>query len=149
MLPTLKTGAAMYKEFQQQDFDKFDAIAREKAKKFWFANGVFCQDNEDEYGVDLVCDKQGKRFYCEVEVKRPWHGVEFKFPTLHIPVRKGKFLTKPTQFMVFNNSLTHAAIISRKAVLASPCVEVPNIKIRFGEKFFDVPKNQMVFVKTI
>jgi hypothetical protein len=139
----------MYKEFQRDDFDKFDAKAREKAKKFWFRNGFYCTDNEDEYGVDLICSKGDRTFYCEVEVKRPWHGIKFKYDTLHIPVRKGKFLSKPTQFMVFNNSMTHAAIVNRQAVLSAPCVEVPNVKIRFGEKFFDVPKDKLIFVSTI
>ena len=68
---------------------------------------------------------------------------------IHIPVRKAKFLDKPTQFMVFNNSLTHAAIISRKSVSDSPIVEVPNKKIRFGEKFFDIPKEKAVFIQTM
>jgi len=51
--------------------------------------------------------------------------------------------------MVFNNSLTHAAIISRKSVRDSPIVEVPNKKIRFGEKFFDIPKEKAVFIQTM
>lgn len=139
----------MYKVFQNKDFNKFDEPARLTAKRFWHYNLYDCTDNEDEYGVDLVVERNGKRFYCEVEVKTSWHGVDLKYNTIHIPVRKAKFLTKPTQFMVFNNSLTHAAIISRKVVQESPMVEVPNVKIRFGEKFFDIPKEKAIFVRTI
>lgn len=111
--------------------------------------GYECRDHDDEYGVDLVVEGQNKRFYCEVEVKRVWHGIDFKYPTIHLPVRKAKFLAKPTQFMVFNNSMTHAAVFGRKAVLDSPRVEVPNAKIRTGEKFFDVPVSSAHFVQTI
>ena len=139
----------MYKVFQNKDFNKYDETARLTAKRFWHYNCYSCTDNEDEYGVDLVVERDGKRFYCEVEVKTSWHGVDLKYNTIHIPVRKAKFLTKPTQFMVFNNSLTHAAIISRKVVQESPLVEVPNVKIRFGEKFFDIPKEKAIFVRTI
>lgn len=139
----------MYKVFQQTDFDKHDSAARERAKKFWFANGYVCQDNADEYGVDLVVEKDLKRFYCEVEVKTVWHGRKFHYPTIHIPVRKAKFLSKPTQFMIFNSSLTHAAIVGRKAIMESPAVEVPNVKVRAGEKFFDVPKDKLIFVTTL
>tara|TARA_R110002072_G_scaffold17087_1_gene65550 strand:- start:60 stop:491 length:432 start_codon:yes stop_codon:yes gene_type:complete len=139
----------MYKVFQKTDFDKYDEAARTAATKFWTANGYFCADNEDEFGVDLVVERDGKRFYCEVEVKTVWHGIDLKYDSIHIPVRKAKFLAKPTQFMVFNNSLTHAAIISRKAVQESPTVEVPNAKIRTGEKFFDIPKEKAIFVTTI
>ena len=139
----------MYKVFQKTDFDKYDEAARTAATKFWTANGYCCADNEDEFGVDLVVERDGKRFYCEVEVKTVWHGIDLKYDSIHIPVRKAKFLAKPTQFMVFNNSLTHAAIISRKAVQESPTVEVPNAKIRTGEKFFDIPKEKAIFVTTI
>ena len=143
------TGIPMYKVFQSQDFNKYDEPARDRAKAFWSSLGYSCKDHDNEYDVDLIVEGNGKRFYCEVEVKTVWHGIEFKYESIHIPVRKAKFLGKPTQFMVFNNSLTHAAIISRKTVLQSPKVEVPNIKIRFGEKFFDIPKDKAVFVQTI
>lgn len=139
----------MYKVFQQKDFNKYDEAARSAAKRFWSSVGYTCEDNPDEYGVDLVVEGQNKRFFCEVEVKTVWHGVQFKYPTIHLPVRKAKFLTQPTQFMIFNNSLTHAALFGRKVVLNSPCVEVSNVKIMHGEKFFDVPLSQAKFVQTI
>ena len=139
----------MYKVFQKKDFDQYDEAAREAAKAFWTKMGFACEDNPDEYGVDLVVQGQNKRFFCEVEVKTVWHGVQFKYPTIHLPVRKAKFLAKPTQFMIFNNSLTHAAIFGRKTVLESPCVEVPHRKRRVGEKFFDVPVSEAHIVQTL
>jgi hypothetical protein len=142
-------GRQMYKVFQKKDFDQCDGIARETAKKFWYTMGYVCKDNPDEYGVDLIVEGNNKRFYCEVEVKKAWHGVQFTFPTIHLPVRKAKFFTKPTQFMVFNNSLTHAAVIGRKTVMDSPQVVVPNIKISAGEKFYDIPANKAHFVQTL
>lgn len=149
MMRTFTTGTPMYKVFQQKDFNKYDEAARSAAKRFWSSVGYTCEDNPDEYGVDLVVEGQNKRFFCEVEVKTVWHGVQFKYPTIHLPVRKAKFLTQPTQFMIFNNSLTHAALFGRKVVLNSPCVEVSNVKIMHGEKFFDVPLSQAKFVQTI
>jgi len=149
MMRTFTTGEPMYKVFQQKDFNKYDTAAREAAKRFWSSVGYDCTDNPDDYGVDLVVTGQNKMFFCEVEVKTVWHGVQFKYPTIHLPVRKAKFLTKPTQFMIFNNSLTHAALFGRKVVLDSPCVEVSNVKISHGEKFFDVPFEKATFVQTI
>ncbi len=136
----------MYKVFQPSAFNRYDAPARQKASSFWVSQGYTCVDHEDEFGVDLVVEKDDVRFYCEVEVKAVWHGLEFMYETLHIPARKAKFLNKPTQFMVFNNSLTRAAIVGRKQLLKSPLVEVPNLKVAFGEKFFDVPKKELFFV---
>lgn len=136
----------MYKVFQKKDFDKYDKVAREKAKAFWCKMGFVCEDNPDEYGVDLIVEGNNKRFYCEVEVKTVWHGVQFKYPTIHLPVRKAKFFAKPTQFFILNNSMTHAAVVGRNVVMNSPQVEVPNVKISAGEKFFDVPASEVHFV---
>jgi len=144
-----ETGKHMYKVFQSTDFNKYDKAARTRAKAFWSSQGYTCTDNEDEFGVDLVVEREQRRFYCEVEVKTVWHGKDFKYDSIHIPVRKAKFLGKPTQFMLFNNSLTHAAIIARDTVIDSPMVEVPNVKIRFGEKFFDIPTDKAIFVQTL
>jgi len=139
----------MYKVFQSADFNKYDKAARTKAKAFWSSQGYTCTDNEDDFGVDLVVERDGRRFYCEVEVKTVWHGKDFKYDSIHIPVRKAKFLGKPTQFMVFNNSLTHAAIIARDTVISAEMVDVPNVKIRFGEKFFNIPTDKAIFVQTL
>ena len=141
--------ADMYKVFNKRTFDDYDVAAREKAKKFWYSQGYACADNEDEYDVDLVVEKDLKRFYCEVEVKTVWHGQDFKYDSVHIPVRKAKFLKKPTKFMVFNNSLTRAAIISRKDLLDAPIKTVSNVHIRHGERFYDVPVSQILFVNTL
>lgn len=139
----------MFKAFQQNDFNKYDDAAREMATAFWERMGFSCKDNPDEFGVDLIVEGGNKRFYCEVEVKTVWHGVQFKYPTIHLPVRKAKFLAKPTQFMIFNNSLTHAAVFGRQVVRDSPRVEVSNVKIRTGEKFFAIPVSSAHFVQTI
>jgi len=139
----------MYKLFDPKLHEQTDVPAREAAKAFWQQQGYKCEDNADEYGVDLVVSKDGKRFYCEVEVKLVWHGLDFKWDTVHIPVRKAKFLHKPTMFMLFNHSLTRAAIINRQQVLAAPVSKVANNQIAFGEKFFDVPVSEAIFVPTV
>jgi hypothetical protein len=42
--------------------------------------------------------------------------------------------------------MTRAAIVGRNRLLNATTVEVPNRKIAFGEKFFDVPKEDLFFV---
>lgn len=139
----------MHKHFSEKDHKAYDEIARSTAKAFWASLGWEVSDNPDEYGVDLIAQKDGKQFYVEVEVKRGWHGAEFKYDTVHLPVRKSKFLDRPTKFMVFNNSLTHAAVISRTAVEKAPVSVVPNRKIPIGERFYDVPVSDVTFVYTL
>jgi len=135
----------MYKEFSRSSHNLFDEAARTRAKQFWRSNGYLCADNEDIYGVDLHVSNNKRQFNCEVEVKQSWHGLNFMYDTIHIPVRKAKFLTNPTVFMVFNAGLHRVAVIPRKAVKAAPKVEVPNREIRLGERFFDVPVSQAKF----
>lgn len=135
----------MYKEFEPHEFNLYDKPARDRAKQFWAHAGYSCYDHEDEFGVDLVVRGKGKTFFCECEVKKSWHGVTFSYDTLHIPVRKAKFLSKPTQFLVFNAGLHAVARVSRKVVSAAPCVEVPNYKSPFGERFYDIPADQVAF----
>lgn len=135
----------MYKEFNIETHQRYDEAARSKAKDFWQSNGYTCVDNEDIYGVDLQVSNAHRAFNCEVEVKQSWHGLNFQYDTIHIPVRKGKFLVNPTVFMVFNAGLHRVAVIPRKAVKQSPKVEVPNREIRVGERFYDVPVSQAKF----
>jgi len=127
------------KQFEQEQWELFDAPAKEAATKFWIQLGYECIENPDDFGIDLLVKGKGKEFGCEVEVKLGWHGPKFTFPTLHISVRKKKFMNSPAMFMVMNNSLTHSAVVSRKLILASPVIEVANATVPTGERFYDVP----------
>ena len=129
----------MLKQFEQEQWELFDAPAKEVATKFWIQLGYECIENPDDYGIDLLVKGKGKEFGCEVEVKLGWHGPTFTFPTLHIAMRKKKFMKSPAMFMVMNNSLTHGVIVSRKLILTSPVIEVKNMTVPTGERFYDVP----------
>ena len=128
----------MLKQFEQEQWELFDAPAKEAATKFWIQLGYECIENPDDFGIDLLVKGKGKEFGCEVEVKLGWHGPTFTFPTLHIAMRKKKFMNSPAIFMVMNNSLTHGAVVSRKLILASPVIEVANATVPSGERFFNI-----------
>jgi hypothetical protein len=127
------------KQFEQEQWELFDTPAKEVATKFWIQLGYEYIENPDDYGIDLLVKGKVKEFGCEVEVKLGWHGPTFTFPTLHIAMRKKKFMKSPAMFMVMNNSLTHGAIVSRKLILTSPVIEVKNMTVPTGERFYDVP----------
>ena len=129
----------MLKQFEPQDFNKFDAAAKKVAQSFWQRLGYTCIENPDIFGVDLLVEGKGKSFGCEVEVKQSWHGVDFPYPTLHVPYRKKKFTDAPASFFILNNGMTHAAIASRSAVAASPINRIKNYKVPEGEPFYCVP----------
>ena len=55
-------------------------------------------------------------------------------------------LDNPNIFMVINNSLTHDAVVSRTLIIASPSVEVANATVPSGERFYDIPVDDIEFV---
>ena len=119
------------------------------ATKFWMDLGYECIENPDDYGIDLLVKGKGKEFGCEVEVKLGWHGPGLNFPTLHICSRKKKFMSPTSMFMVMNNSLTHSTVVGSKLVMQSPIIEVQNMIVLTGERFFDVPVDNINIINLL
>jgi hypothetical protein len=92
--------------------------SKEAATTFWNQLRFDCIENPDEFGINLLASGKGKEFGCEVEVKTQWHGANFTFPTLHVALRKHKFMFSPSQFMVFSQGRKHAALVNRTVILA-------------------------------
>ena len=136
----------MLEAFEEERWAQYDAPAKTVVTQFWQRLGYDCVENHDEFGIDLLVQGRGKQFACEVEVKTGWHGGEFHFPTLHIAMRKRKFMDRPCQFMVLNQGLTHTAVVGRKAILASPVDEVANAVVPSGEQFYDIPVKGLAIV---
>ena len=109
----------MLKQFEQEQWELFDAPAKEAATKFWIQLGYECIEKPDDFGIDLLVKGKGKEFGCEVEVKLGWHGPTFTFPTLPIAMRQTKFMNSPAIFMLMHNRLTHEAVVNRKLILAA------------------------------
>ena len=139
----------MLKYFEQDVYDQYDTKAKSAAQKFWRSIGYGCIENPDLFGVDLLVEGKNKSFGCEVEVKLGWHGPEFPFPSLRLPYRKKKFTDSPCHFFVLNQSMTHAALISRRSVLASPVEIVSNVKVPSGEKFYIVSNQAIQLVNLL
>lgn len=133
----------MYKQFCASAHEIYDTAAKDKAIRFWEKLGYDCSENPDEFGVDLHVTGKGRKFNVEVEVKQVWHGLDFPYESLHIPARKAKFLAEPTVFMVFNSSLHAVAIINWKHVKSADMKTVANHNIKFGERFFDIPRDNI------
>tara|TARA_X000000950_G_scaffold141700_1_gene175795 strand:- start:819 stop:977 length:159 start_codon:yes stop_codon:yes gene_type:complete len=51
--------------------------------------------------------------------------------------------------MVFNYSLTHAALVNRKTILPSPVVEVKNVTALAGERFYDASVPEVVIINML
>jgi hypothetical protein len=51
--------------------------------------------------------------------------------------------------MVFNQGLTHAALVNRNVILASPLIEVKNVTVPSGERFYDIPASQFTVLNVV
>ena len=94
-------------------------------------------EKSNNYRIDLLV--KGKEFGCKLEVKLGRHGLTFNFSNHHICTRSKKFIISAAMFMVMNNSLTYATVVNRRLILASPVVEVKNSTVPTGERFYDIP----------
>ena len=140
-IPIIRTVRVL-KAFEEDQWEIFDAPAKALGIKFWEAKERECVENEDPFGIDLIVERNGKSFGCEVEIRQKWHGTAFPFDSLYLPLRKKKFAKDKSVFMVIKNSQTHAMYVRAEDVLNSTVVENKNERVPSGEKFYCVPLNK-------
>jgi hypothetical protein len=136
--------------FVQQCFDDNDLRAREKAKEL-LSPRFEVKDNPDQYGIDLLCYKNGElKYQVEVEVKNLWSGNEFHWSEINVPIRKEKFFKQgKVMYIMFNTDLTSCFIVSGETILSCKKEEVPNRRHISGEYFFKVPVHKVYHHKDI
>ena len=86
-------------------------------------------------------------FVLHVELEH--RNIDFQYPTVHVPERKGKLLkNEPTWYVAFNKGYELAFVIDGREVLKAPLEGVSNFKVESGERFYDVPKDsgQVYFI---
>lgn len=140
----------MRKYFDKELYDECDSPAKNAVKNIFknLTGHVFSiEENEKKRGVDLLAYTNGDHvFNIETEVKKVWTD-EFSYDSVQFPERKQKFaeLDKPTIFIMFNKDLTQYLVVNNSDLLNSPKTMVRNKYIRYGEYFFQVPLNKVVF----
>ena len=142
-------GAKVLKAFEEDQWEIFDAPAKALGIKFWQAMDCECVENEDPFGIDLIVERNGKSFGCEVEIRQKWHGTDFPFDSLYLPLRKKKFAKGKSVFIVINNSQTHAMYVRAEDVLNSPVVENKNERVPSGEKLYSVPLDKCHHINSL
>ena len=137
------------KRFSRDLFAENDTLARAAGKRYWQSKGCTVENNPNRYGPDLIVSTHYEKHYCEVEIKRVWSGKDFQYPTLQIPARKQKnlLLDLPCTFIVFNNEQTHGLLCSHFQLIRATVVEVPNKYVHSGEKFFQIPIEELELIE--
>lgn len=141
------------KKFDKNLHKQYDDTARILAKTLLSRLYPFTiKDNSDQYGPDLCCYNciDGQFIgYIECEVKAVWKGDKFPYSDVQIPYRKDKFLNldQPILFFMANSNYTQALLVDGVDIAESPIVEVNNVYVPNGEKFFKVPLDKVTFYK--
>ena len=122
----------MAKPFSQKLYDDNDD-AKMLIIDWLKGRGIEAWVNPDQYGIDV----QTESMEYEVEVKHNWKGYRFPYETVHIPVRKKKFLKETMSFAMLNHQRSHVMIIPGTIVMKSPEV-IKSTIYTSNEKFFEI-----------
>lgn len=106
--------------------------------------------NPDQYGIDVLAERNGEKYAFEVEVKHNWKGDYFPYKEVHFAYRKIKFTKIPdielrnTFFVMLNHERNVALRVDGVTFAASP-VTTKKTKYTTSEKFVEVPVDLVSF----
>lgn len=140
-------------QFVKDQYDRYDALGRRLTCLFLESHGYTIEPKEKEdYDIDIVAYKGGKRYFFEVEMKRTAFTDRDSFPysTVSFLERKKKFSKDHLFFYIIISSITYAALIVRSdKIFKKEYLEVLDIntKERSGKDYFyRIPKELCRFV---
>lgn len=110
-------------------------------------NFSFAGINPDQYGIDILGEKDGQQYEIEVEVKHNWKGQKFPFGEVHFPARKKKFAKKSefVWFVMLNHERTHALIVDGIDFVAGTMVK-KNTSEYNNDLFIEIPTFNCRFI---
>lgn len=132
------------KEFSEEDYNRFDAPAKNAMAYHLKAHGHVVTVPPENYGVDLYSKLEGVVMYHEVEVSEGWKENEHPFLNGSVPERKHRLKLMmpddPLFFWMLRFDLGRAVVFSSRHLIDRWLVEVPNRKVATGEYFYRIPK---------
>ena len=138
--------------FSKALYEAYDAPARNALVIYLEDNGHTIVNNQENYNVDVVSQKNGLTYYNEVEVKTAWKG---DWPThwaeVRLPERKKRLKEKHTDgvlnFYIFRPDFKQAWRIKDTLLTDESLREAKVRYIVKGEKFFHIPYTKAELVK--
>ena len=145
---------AVRKAFNRALYDAYDTPARAALVAYLEGKGHVVVSNEENFGVDLVTQKDGYTYFNECEVKTAWKS---DWPThwteIRIPERKQRLLDKHKgvdgvlNFYIFSMDMTQAWRIKDTLLTPDSLREASGRYIQKGELFFHIPYTQAELIK--
>ncbi len=140
-------------KFVKDQYDRYDALGRKLTCSFLESHGYTIEPKEEEdYNIDIVAYKDGKRYFFEVEMKNTAFTDMNSFPysTVSFLDRKKKFSKDHLFFYIIISSKTYAALIVRSdKIFKKEYLErlYINTRERSGEDYFyRIPKELCRFI---
>lgn len=136
----------MIKPFDQTLYAENDN-AKDLVLDWMRSQGFTAQVNPDQYGIDLLAEKDGQHYEVEVEVKHNWVGKRFPFGEVHFPARKKKFAKKSEYvwFVMLNHERTHGLIVDGFDFVNGTTVR-KNTSEMDGDFFVEIPTFNCKFI---
>ena len=132
------------KNFSKALYEAYDGPARTALVLFLESKGHTVVNNEENYSVDVVSQKDGHTYFNEAEVKTGWKSdwpVDWK--EIRIPERKQRLLDRQVggflNFYVFRADLRQVWRIKDTLLTQDSLREAKGRYIKKGEQFFHVP----------
>jgi len=130
--------------FSKALYEAYDEPARKALAGYLSSHGHTIINNEENYNVDVVSEKNGLTYYNEAEVKTAWKG---DWPThwaeVRLPERKKRLKEKHKDgvlnFYIFRPDFKQAWRIKDTLLTDESLKEAKGRYIVKGEKFFHIP----------
>lgn len=129
-------------KYSQEMYDKFDEMGKNAVKRFFAERNLKAVPNPtNKFVIDMyVYDGDELVALAEAEVRSEWTGKRFPFPTIHVPIRKDKYLHQdlPSFYFTINHDATATYVIDAQDVVKSNRHMTDTTRQK-NELFFDVP----------
>lgn len=145
---------AVRKSFNKSLYEAFDAPARQALISYLESKGHTIVNNEENFSVDVVSQKEGFTYFNEVEVKTAWKADwPANWTEIRIPERKQRLLDKHSgqngvlNFYIFRPDFKQAWRIKDTLLTSDSLREAKGRYIQKGEQFFHIPYTEAELIK--
>ncbi len=140
------------KTFDQKLHDQNDPESRFSVIQYLISKGYSASQNTDQFGIDLIAEKKGKKYYIELERRdnKHWDKAGFKYKTVTIPMRKEKFTNHEFSYIIVRHDFKEIGILSSENV-KKYFIPLYSIKKKTeysngkNEDFYNIPLSEFKF----
>lgn len=143
------------KKFDQNLYNQTNNKAIRAGVAYLKSQGHTILDKTENYGPDIISERNGVLHYTEVETKLVWSGdwPDHWEDNVRLPERKKRLIkiakdnNAVLDFIIFNKEYTRAWKARADVVASSPLKEIPNRYVSKGEYFFIIPTKRAIMIK--